>query len=269
MEFEELLNSGIQAFQAGNYQMALALFDQTLNLNLKNPHTWIYQGMALIQLERYAEAILSLESAIELNPYDHHLRQLQQETPGYEESCGELHHAIGDARYQEGRQQENPYPYWREAKKNLQKALKCLHTETFPEKHLEVLLDLVTVCRGLGQVELAQELLRHGTDLLGRLLWAIPSDGQKILLERRFARLNQLRIDELVQSGKPVEALELAEERKNACLTWLRYGWSDTVASPKYHDIQKLLNSHTAAIYWHVSPVAITFELDMSLQLAA
>jgi CHAT domain-containing protein/Flp pilus assembly protein TadD len=270
--------------QFRRYEEALISYNRTIDLNPNIYQAWHGYGWVLNALGRFKEAITSHERAlsITLNQYwpswldkgravlnlqgykaaiqiwSEGLHQLQQETPGYEESCGELHHAIGDARYQEGRQQENPYPYWREAKKSLQKALKFLQTEAFAEKHLEVLLDLVTVCRGLGQVELAQELLRHGTDLLGRLLWAIPSDGQKILLERRFVKLNQLRIDELVQSGQQVEALELAEERKNTCLSWLRYGWSDTVASPKYQDIQKLLNSHTAAIYWHVSPAAIT-----------
>lgn len=68
-----------------------------------------------------------------------------------------------------------------------------------------------------------------------------------------------MRVDWYVQSGEPIAALELAEERKNTCLRWFRDGWSnEPTPSPKYPTLQKLLNSHTAGIYWHVSPAAIT-----------
>jgi CHAT domain-containing protein/Flp pilus assembly protein TadD len=234
----------------GRYEEAIASHEHVINLT-RNQYfpAWLDKGKAILSSQGY-------EAAIQL--WSEGLYQLQQNISSHAEGCGELHHAKGEAHYQQGRQQENPYPHWRDAKRSLQKALKLLCAEAFPEKHLEALLDLVTVCRGLNQVELAQELLRHGTDLLGRLLSATPSNGQKILLERKFARLNQLRVDELLQSRKQVEALELAEERKNVCLSWLHHGWSDTVPSPKYQHIQKLLNFHSAAIYWHVSPAAIT-----------
>ena len=174
-----------------------------------------------------------------------------------------LHYSKGKAHYSHGRQQQNPLPPWRDAKKSYQKSLEFLPFEEFSEQHLEVLQDLIGVCRNLKEdIQFSQELLRTGTDLLHRLLQETSTEYKKIQIAQRFAGFNQLRVDELAQSPEPekqVIALELAEERKNVCLNWLRNGWSDVAPlSPKYTDIQELLDSNTAAIYWHISPAAIT-----------
>lgn len=66
-------------------------------------------------------------------------------------------------------------------------------------------------------------------------------------------------VDVLVQAGEIEAALELAEERKNLCLTWLRNGWRDPAkGSLNYAQMQELLSPHTAVIYWHISPSALT-----------
>jgi len=273
----------------GNHQYAIDSYDKALELDPSHAPTWNGRGNALRYLGRYREAISSYEEAIKcaktdsywqpwknrgwavlslwdykaaLLSWDEGLRNLQPDQPSHHEGCGTLHYSKGKAHYSYGRQQQNPLPYWREAKKSYQKSLEFLTDVRFTEQHLEVLQDLVTVCRNLGETKLSQELRRNGTDLLHRLLKGTLSKDDKVQLAHKFAGFDQLRVDELAQSleqEKQVTALELAEERKNVCLNWLRNGWNNVPPrSPQYTDIQKLLDSHTAAIYWHISPAAIT-----------
>ena len=280
-------NRGVLLRKLGRYEEAIASFDNALS---QNPHfpeaynAWNSRGGSLADLERYEEAIPCLDRALcltnnqmwsawvnrgmaffklhryeaALQNYNEGLQFLQLETPGYQEGCGILNYVKGNTHYWHGQKQQNPFPYWLEAKRSYKEALDFLNEPKLRERYLEVMQNMIRTLFGLGQTREAQELLREGTDLLQRLIQDTPSPGKKLLIARQFAGFNQLRIDDLVQSGKQVEALELAEERKNVCLSWLRYRWSDKVPSPKYHDIQKLLNSHTAVIYWHVSPAAIT-----------
>ena len=50
----------------------------------------------------------------------------------------------------------------------------------------------------------------------------------------------------------------MAEEAKNACLTWLLYAWGDEIPKPNWEEIKQLLNPTTAIVYWHLSPAALT-----------
>jgi CHAT domain-containing protein len=235
------------------YKEAIYSYDCALELR-KNQYwqAWRNRGWAFFYSpsSSYQEA---------LKNWNDGLQQLKPKSRDYQEGCGELHKAKGRAQYLHGQQQADPFPDWKDAASNYQTALNFLTFEKFPVRHLEVLQALIVVYRGLGQTEEAQELWLEGNELLERLLQDTPSPGKKLLLARKFAGFTQLRVDWYVQSGEPIAALELAEKRKNTCLRWLRYGWSDQPThSPKYPAIQRLLNSHTAGIYWHVSPAAIT-----------
>lgn len=120
---------------------------------------------------------------------------------------------------------------------------------------------MLKVCSELGDNQTIEERLEEGTQQLEKLLRQCEFEGQKITLARKFASFNQLRVDALAQSPdkkKQIAALELAEKRKNTCLDWLREGWDYVASSPNYQQMQQLLNSKTASIYWHVSPAAIT-----------
>ncbi|MBW4594937.1 MAG: CHAT domain-containing protein [Brasilonema angustatum HA4187-MV1] len=107
----------------------------------------------------------------------------------------------------------------------------------------------------LGETAKAQELQRRGTDLLRRLLDDCKSPGKKKQLALKFAPFQQLTVDLAVQSGEMVQALELAEQGKNACLAWLLDAWNGE--SPAWEEMKQLLNPTTAIVYWHLSPAAL------------
>jgi tetratricopeptide (TPR) repeat protein len=297
------------------YEEALACFDHALALQPNYQAAWNGRGNLLWNLGRLKEAISSFDRALQLTDYQdwmawanrggavfslygydaevqnysEGLQSFQPENPEYQKGCGVLHRHEGTAHYYRGRRDSNPRPYWHKAVKSYKEALKTLTASAFPERHLEVLQDLLRVYSDLGETQKVQVLLAEGTDLLWRLLQETPSDGYKIQLARKFASFTQLRVDELTQSGNWCAALELAEQRKNLCLTWLHNRWSESVDSPNYAQMQELLKPSPqvplnvqlsrgqdgqvqiilpkvkrqsvgakAIVYWHISPAAIT-----------
>ncbi|MFP4099560.1 hypothetical protein [Coleofasciculus sp.] len=146
---------------------------------------------------------------------------------------------------------------WRKAETSYKTALQTLKLPEFEELHLEVLQDLIQVLLNLGEIEEAQELQRRGADLLQRLL-ADPkrTTPQKQQLALKSALFNQLTVDLAIQSGDTSGALTLAETGKNTCLRWF-LGYEE-VPELDYRQIQRLLTPTTAAIYWHLSPSALT-----------
>ncbi|MEH2182743.1 CHAT domain-containing protein [Nostoc sp.] len=108
-----------------------------------------------------------------------------------------------------------------------------------------------------------QENLEKGTQLLEELNEESKSEQERINIDRKLAVFNQMRVDILAQSKvleKHIQALETAEIRKNICLAWLREGsiYKPPTEEFEFKQTQKLLNPKTAAIYWHLSPIAIT-----------
>jgi tetratricopeptide (TPR) repeat protein len=283
----------------GRYEEAIASHDNALHFQPNLHKAWVNRGIAVgksVSCDRF----LAFQSSIarkhpalnqrgyegELASYEEGSKYCPQDT--HPEGWGRLHQGIGNAHYSRGRGDSRPRPYWHKAVKSYKEALKTL-TAAFPERHLEVLQDLLRVYSDLGETQKVQVLLAEGTDSLWRLLQETPSDGYKIQLARKFASFDQLRVDELAQTGNCCAALELAEQRKNLCLTWLQNGWSESVDSPNYVQMQELLNpspqvpltvqlcrgeegqvkiilpkvkgqsvASRAIVYWHISPAAIT-----------
>jgi CHAT domain-containing protein/Tfp pilus assembly protein PilF len=261
-------NRGVVLKELGLFEDALESYNQALVLQPKNPLAWNNRGEAFFCLGCFEEAITSYDHALQLtnNQYwmawanrgevlfklrgyevavqnwNEALQSLKLETPEYQKGCGWLHRHNGDAHYQHGKLQENPFPYWRYAYGSYRQALKFLRTLNLWQQRLEVSQVLIVVCRALGKTKEAQALLEEGTDLLGRLLQETPLDADKIRLSRKFAAFDQLRVDAIAQSGNWCAALELAEQRKNLYLGWLHYGCSELVAdSPNYAQMQELL----------------------------
>jgi CHAT domain-containing protein/tetratricopeptide (TPR) repeat protein len=281
-------NRGKALLHWGRYGDAIASYDSALALAPQYIAAWNGKGNALRSLDRDEEAIKAYDHALQLSEnqywrawknrgwairrqrgytaalqnWDTGLQHLWDSDPIDNEGCGELQYCKGKAHYSEGRKQRNPFLCWRKAKTSYQEALQFLTKSQLPVQHLEVLQDLIIVCRGLDEPKEAHGWLLEGTELLEQLLQDTSSPRHKIRLKRKFAGFDQLIVDELAQSSQPqkqIEALERAEQRKNLCLSWFRHGWSDAPPSnPKYQAMQNLLNPHRAAIYWHVSPAAIT-----------
>jgi CHAT domain-containing protein/Tfp pilus assembly protein PilF len=281
-------NKGNIFLNLQKYQEALDCFDKTLQFKPDYYYAWNGKGNAFQYLQRYQEAIDSYDRALHLSNnqcwqtwanraiaasridgyeariknYNNGLQALQPDNPEYNEGCGYLYWEKGKAQYWHGKEHKQYIPDWFDARNSYQQALQFLTSPHLGERRLEVLQDLIQVYRGLNQTQDVQVLLAEATDLLGRLLQEMSLDTDKIRLSRKFVSLVQLRVDELAYSPEPthpIQALELAEERKNLCLRWLRYGiYKSTEESPSYEQMQQLLNPHTAIIYWHISPAAIT-----------
>lgn len=174
----------------------------------------------------------------------------------HKQGCGQLHRAKGKIYYKHGLQQSDPLPYWEKAERSYQEALRFLTAQSFPEDCLEVIEELIQVFLALGKIKEAEHLQREGLDLLNRLLAQAKSFRQKRMLALEFTGFNQLTVDIWVRNGKILKAWQTAEEGKNTCLKWLL--WEQDLLTPSYEKSQQLLDTSTAAIYWHLSPAALT-----------
>jgi CHAT domain-containing protein/tetratricopeptide (TPR) repeat protein len=261
---------GQALFRLNMYEEAIANYDRALFLKQDYHEVWINRGLAARESVECNPQFVFPESPSTQNPnlnkrgYEGELASYQEGLKYVRQSINpqgwvELRRAIGKAHYRQGYAAPYSKPYSYKARDEYRKALTVLTGEEYRELHLKVLQDLIEVCLQLGEKDTAQALRLEGSELLGRLLQDTTSPHEKLENARKFASFNQLRVDELVQSEELVAALELAEKRKNLCLGWLRYGYVETAEdTPKYAEIQQLLNSQTAGIYWHLSPAALT-----------
>jgi CHAT domain-containing protein/Tfp pilus assembly protein PilF len=262
-------NWGWALFNLGEYEEAIASYDKAIKIKPDYYKAWLNRGIAAEKLVSYNQLPSLLIGIVQTNPilnqrgyegelasYEEGLKYCQQDT--HPEGWGKLHQYIGNTHYFRGLGDSYPRVYWYKAVKSYNQALKTLTEADFPELHLEVLRDLIRVHLDLRETAKAEELQRRGTDLLRRLLSeANRSDESKKQLTLKFAGFQQLTVDLAVQSGNLVQAVELAEQGKNACLSWLLSAWSDDISSPSYLEMQQLLNSTTAVVYWHISPYAL------------
>ncbi|MEH2128252.1 CHAT domain-containing protein [Nostoc sp.] len=262
-------NQAIALFNLEQFAEAIVCYDNALQIKQDYWEAWIGRGTAIGHLGDSDELLNLSSSIIAANPalqqggyegklasYEEGLKHLRTDT--HPEGWGRLHFAIANTYYEQGKKHTNTRDYWRKAASEYHQALLTLTLEYFPQLHLEVLQSLSKVLMGLGQTTQVQELLQRGTDLLRQLLSEeTRSDESKKQLALKFVGFDQLAVDLAVESGDLVEAWEIAEQGKNACLNWLLSGWNDNIYSPYYGAIQQLFNPTTAIIYWHISPVAI------------
>ncbi len=270
---EALNNRGVAQAELGQLEPAIASYDAALTIKRDLWQTWAMRGIAAGQsispLQGRQNPLLTTSPLAKENPelnrrgyqgalasFEEGLKHCHRDT--HPEGWGRLHRHTGDAHYFRGIGDAKRRHYWNKARNSYETALKTLTETAFPEEHLEVVERLMRVLRWLGEGEQADELHRQAKDLLRRLL-AEPKrpDWKKKQLALKEAGFQQLKVDECVRNGEPVRAWELAEEGKNACLTWLLYAWSDDIPTASWDDIQQLLNPSTVAIYWHQSPVAL------------
>ncbi|MBD2627006.1 CHAT domain-containing protein [Trichormus variabilis] len=271
-------NQAVALFYLNRFSEAIACYDHALEIKLDYWEAWLGRGGAVGNLVNDKLSLILPSSIATANPalnqrgyegklatYEEGLKYLRPDT--HPEGWGRLHIAIGNTHYEHGKKQPSPRYFWQKAVSEYQQALLTLTAEDFAQLHLDVLQSLTKVLVGLGQTAPAQELQQHGLDLLQQLLnQTTRSEPSKKQLALKFAGLRQLGVDLAVNVGDLVEAWEIAEERKNTCFNLLISGGNDELDksheiaqnySPSYDAIQQLLNSTTAIIYWHLSPIAL------------
>ncbi|MDC0834712.1 tetratricopeptide repeat protein, partial [Geitlerinema sp. CS-897] len=295
-------NRGVALNDLGRNEEALESCDRALALKPDYYQAWYNRGNALYKLGRYEEALESYDRALALKPdyyqawdnrgytvekllhsvftpltvqypdlaqrgyrgklatYRQGLEHCPRET--HPEGWGQLHYAIGQARYYYARPklylQGERRRYFHQAKHEYDEALKTLTARDFPELHLKVRRDLAKVCSALGQPEEADEVMRQGSDVLHQYLKTVPSPHKKRQLEFEFADFQQMTVDLWARANNAVKAWELAERGKNTCLRWLLRGYTEEFVSATAETATAFANrTHTALVYWHCSPSAL------------
>jgi CHAT domain-containing protein/Flp pilus assembly protein TadD len=267
---------------------ALRLYENAIGYGDDSSEVWFGKGNAEKQLKHLIEAASSYRKAVErrsdsweawdnwgwvilanqrrgggfreaLRIWNLGLESLRdQRSESSKEGCAKLYYSIGVAQYKEG--------LYRESKENYIKAAKLYRTiKDFSnklhlrEKCVRISRDMISVCQDLKEHLTHPEKYQQQLDIAEISLESLISDtslpSKKLELKRRFESFYQLRVDQYVQSGDLVQAFELAEKRKNICLSWFYKNWEQSLSS--------LLGSFkvapgTAIIYWHISPAAIT-----------
>ena len=258
-------NKGITLSRLGCYEEAINCYDRALQADNESCRAWNNRALTVLILQGYRAA---------LDNYDLGLETIKSR--GTPDGCGGLHRGKGNMLYQRGQGQMNCYRYWDKAKDCYLQALRFFEVRDLRVQYLETLQDLVEVCRSLGQLyesskAEAEDAINEGIVVLDKLLDDTGHNQDKIRFARKFSSFYDLRVDALIDKN-PEKALEDAEEQKNLCLRWMqssRYE-KERVPTANYAAMQSLLDSDSAIIYWHLSPVALTaFILRHNLPLEA
>lgn len=69
-EISDLVKKGKKLLIEGNFEDALAYFEQALLLNKNDPDIWNQKGVALRSLGRYDEALECFNKSLEIDPVD-------------------------------------------------------------------------------------------------------------------------------------------------------------------------------------------------------
>ncbi|MGB3759602.1 MAG: tetratricopeptide repeat protein, partial [Rivularia sp. (in: cyanobacteria)] len=262
-------NRAVALFYLEEYEQAILCYDRALEIKADYWEAWLGRGSAAEKSQNF-DSELSLSSPValtnsalnargeegKLNSYLEALKYVGDDTQP--EGWGRVHLAIGNCYYDIGKKYSYPRDYWYQAVDEYNQALVTITADDFPQLHLEVLQHFIKVLVGLTETTQAQELHQYSTDFLQELLTqANRSDESRKQLTLKNIAFEQLAVEIAIQYGEIVQGLEIAEHGKNACLTWLLYGWTDQIYSPNYSSILQLLNPTTAAIYWHLSPSSL------------
>ena len=69
-DVSDLVKKGKSLLEEGNFEDALAYFDQAILLSKNDPDIWNQKGAALRSLGRYDEALECFNRSLELDPAD-------------------------------------------------------------------------------------------------------------------------------------------------------------------------------------------------------
>jgi Flp pilus assembly protein TadD len=68
----DLIVKGRNFLELGNFEDALACFEQALILNQNDPELWNFKAVSLRSLGRYEEALECFNKSLEIDPRDKH-----------------------------------------------------------------------------------------------------------------------------------------------------------------------------------------------------
>ncbi|MEC4983905.1 MAG: CHAT domain-containing protein [Oscillatoria sp. PMC 1068.18] len=225
-------------YRLGFYREAIADCREALVIKPDLWQAWEYFGLAIFHTQGYQAAIVKFNEGLEKLNYNH---------PEYQLGCATLYYRQGEIYFIQAKREQD---YWRcfceYAINKYRQALTKLegNNPKLRETYLEVSEDLVIAYRSVGDEEKAKQTWDTAIVILEQWLLDIADPLYKNRLSRKFDRLYQLEVDRLAQSTnleEKIKALELAEARKNLCLTWMQA----TPENPHYEEILQLLNCHS------------------------
>ena len=76
--YQDWFKEGNKNYDSGDYEKAIACYDQAVQLNSQLPGVWCNKGMALCRLKKYQEAIKAFDKSLELDP--HYEKALKSKT---------------------------------------------------------------------------------------------------------------------------------------------------------------------------------------------
>ncbi|MEM9542117.1 MAG: tetratricopeptide repeat protein [Cyanobacteria bacterium P01_E01_bin.42] len=249
---------GLAATQLGHYQEAIAQFNRAIEISPAYWQLWANRGWTLF----HASSPTNCEAAI--HNWNEGLSKLKPEDPDYYLARGTLQYYKGLACAKQASRGESSRDLWEKAIGNYQKALDALQDRPhLEEAYLEVMQDLILANHALKNTLNVKNYINIALIILNQLILNLKNPREKLRLSQKFIGFHHLKIERLAQSAdgkQQMLALQLAEERKNLSIYWQQHqAINETpIASPNYQQMQQLLNANTGAIYWHISPVAIT-----------
>ncbi|NEO85616.1 MAG: tetratricopeptide repeat protein [Spirulina sp. SIO3F2] len=249
---------GLALSSLGQYTEAIADFNHVLNQNPQCWQAWANRGWAMYKAPE------PLGPQVAIGNWQTALRELQSQAPPPPLAISTLYRYLGLACIQQAPQSADLQTVLKAAAQHYQAALDAIQDCPGLETHyLELLEQLIVIYARLGSSLHGKSHLNIALMILNQLLLNATTSAQKLQLMNRFQGLYQLKVDQLAQSTNPrhhAQALELAEERNSIRLqAYLDPKWDgQTGPTLTYPQIQRLLDTQTAIVYWHLSPASIT-----------
>ncbi|MBP0021704.1 MAG: tetratricopeptide repeat protein [Cyanobacteria bacterium SBLK] len=197
------------------YADAILACDKALTLNPQNWRIWLQRSNAAFHSSKILLTILAdrfgnpdLERSGDrgaLAALEEGLKQCDRAEDL--EGWGKLQQAIGHLYIERGNQSQDPLADWCNAILRYNDAISALDREIFPDAHRAAVKDFIEVCRALSESDAAKKLLGERSDLLDRLLDAVPSGEQTRSLSQQLAMVVRGRI-----AGEETSDRETSEE---------------------------------------------------------
>ncbi|MDB9497067.1 tetratricopeptide repeat protein [Spirulina major CS-329] len=249
---------GLALSKTGQTEAALADFTTALALDSDCWQAWVNRGWTLYNApdQGPTAALQNWETAINELQHLSHDRAL---------ALGTLAHAIGLVFGKVAQTQpKQARPLLERAIAALRRSLDFLQDQPNLEAYyLEVMTDLIVTYQRTGSILNTKNHLNIALLIINQLQLNAINLSQKRRWLHQLRGIYQLKVEQLSQAIDPkqrLQAIELAEERRNALLqSQLNPDWDGQILPPPtYSQMQQLLTEETGLLYWHISPASIT-----------